>query len=494
VNVRLRPIATAVLLLTFMLSPRTALAHGHLEHSDPAAGDTIARLPRLLRLDFTETPELAFTSAVLLGPEQDTVPLSALRYAADSRRAVIAEIGAHQKFGTYTVIWRMAGSDGHPTRGQFTFIVRASAGDANADDARPSPAGEAAGRVAVPGQGAPPAAHHPTAADRDDSSFDASSPVYVLIRWVQFSGLLLIFGAIAFSSVVLGRLRRMERPRSYTIAWTRQRTARIALSATALVAVAAFLRLWAQSYSMHGGRALDLGLVGAMLTHTVWGWAWLAQVVGVLIAAVGFAQAQLDVAKGWRLATLGAAILSFTPALSGHAISTPNLTFLAVTLDAVHVIAAGGWLGSLFFVVAAGVWEALRLEDAERGRAVADLVNAFSPTALTFAAITVVTGAITAWLHLGSVSALWDSEYGQRLLLKLAILSIVVATGAYNWLRVRPRLESERGAIRLRRSASVELVVGLLVLLATAVLVATPTATEVAALSARSSTSPRDAG
>jgi len=239
---------------------------------------------------------------------------------------------------------------------------------------------------------------------------------------------------------------------------------------------------------------MDLGLVGAMLTHTVWGWAWLAQVIGILITALGFAQAQLDVAKGWHLAMLGAAILSFTPALSGHAISTPNLTFLAVTLDAAHVIAAGGWLGSLFFVVAAGVWEALRLEESERGRAVADLVNAFSPTALAFAAITVVTGAITAWLHLGSVSALWESEYGQRLLLKLAILSVVVATGAYNWLGVRPMLGNERAAIRLRRSASVELAVGLLVLLATAVLVATPTATDVAALSARQSTSPRDSG
>ena len=68
------------------------------------------------------------------------------------------------------------------------------------------------------------------------------------------------------------------------------------------------------------------------------------------------------------------------------------------------------------------------------------------------------------------------------LLLKLAVLSVVAATGAYNWLRVKPTLGDARGATRVRRSASIELTVGLLVLLVTAILVATPTSVDVAAL------------
>lgn len=484
-NGRLRLLLTFGVFLVQVLVPQTAFAHGNLRRAEPAAGTTIARLPRLLRLDFTETPELAFTSATLLGPNQDTVPLSALRYAPDSRRAVIAEIGAHEIAGTYTVIWQMAGSDGHPMHGRYTFQVRPTAGRADAGDASLSPAGEAAGRLVAPGQGTLPTSHHPAPATIDGSSFDASSPLYVVVRWAQFTGLLLIFGAIAFSSVVLGRLDRMETTHPHTIASTRQRAAGIALSATTLLGVAALLRLGSQSYAMHGARALNFGLISGMLTRTVWGWAWIAQVVGVVIAAFGFARARVDLANGWRLATLGAVVLAFTPALSGHAISAPTLPLLAVVLDAVHIIAAGGWLGSLFFVLTAGVHQALRLEPPARGGAVADVVNAFSPTALTFAAITVVTGAITAWLHLGSVAALWRSEYGQRLLLKLAILSVVGATGAYNWLRVRPGLGTESAAGHLRRSASIELVVGVLVLLATAILVATPTATDVAALSSR---------
>ena len=470
-------------LLAFALTPRAAFAHGNLKSSEPAAGASIAQPPRFLRLDFTEAPELAFTRVALIGPDRDTVPLSALRFATDSRRSVLADVSAARQAGRYTVVWQMAGTDGHLTHGRFSFTVRSAALEAGTVDSEASPPRAAAGQIAPTGQTVPPASHHQAATDSVDAFFDASSPLYVAIRWVEFIGLLIVFGAIAFSVFVLRALARMERPRAYTIAWTRQRVAYGGQLAAALVGVTALLRLWAQEYSVHGDRALDVALVGATLAQTVWGWAWIAQLLGVVIASVGFGLARLDLQKGWRIAVLGAGILAFTPALSGHAISSPSLTRLAVVADAVHVFGAGGWLGSLLFVVTSGIAEALRLEESARGRAVADLVNAYSPTALVFAGITALSGVVSAWIHLGTLPALWQSEYGQRLLLKLAILSVVAGTGAYNWLRLRPRLGSERGAARVRRSASVELTVGVLVLLATAILVATPTAVDVAAIS-----------
>ena len=131
-----------------------------------------------------------------------------------------------------------------------------------------------------------------------------------------------------------------------------------------------------------------------------------------------------------------------------------------------------------------GIPVALRLAERERGPAVAELVNAFSPTALLFAGTIVTTGVFAAWLHLGAVRALWETTYGKTLLVKLAVLSVVAATGAYNWLRVRPALGDAEGARRVRRSAAVELAVGLVVLAVTAVLVATPTAVDLAAIPA----------
>ena len=177
----------------------------------------------------------------------------------------------------------------------------------------------------------------------------------------------------------------------------------------------------------------------------------------------------------WGLATVGAVALAFTPALSGHAASTPGYAFIAVVSDAVHVIGASGWLGSLLIVVIVGIPAAMRLERDQQGAAVANLVNAFSPTALTFAGITVVTGVFAALLHVGTIPNLWETQYGRTLLIKLGVLSAVALTGAYNWLRVRPALGSPQSARRLKRSATVELAIAALVLAVTAVLVATPT-------------------
>ena len=107
---------------------------------------------------------------------------------------------------------------------------------------------------------------------------------------------------------------------------------------------------------------------------------------------------------------------------------------------------------------------------------VAELVNAFSPTALMFAGLVTATGVFAAWMHLGALPALWQTTYGRTLLIKLALLSAMAFTGAYNWLRVKPTLGQAEGAVLIRRSATIEVIVGIIVLLVTAVLVATPTA------------------
>ena len=104
-------------------------------------------------------------------------------------------------------------------------------------------------------------------------------------------------------------------------------------------------------------------------------------------------------------------------------------------------------------------------------------MRAFSPVALACAGVVAVTGVAAAWWHLGALSALWTSAYGRTLLLKLGLLTLVAAIGAYNWRRVRPTLGHEPGARRLQRSSAAELAVGALVVTVTAVLVATPTHT-----------------
>jgi len=60
-------------------------------------------------------------------------------------------------------------------------------------------------------------------------------------------------------------------------------------------------------------------------------------------------------------------------------------------------------------------------------------------------------GAAQAIGLVGSLHALRDTAYGQRLLLKLGLLVVLLATGAYNWRVVRPTLGTRNASRRLVR-------------------------------------------
>jgi putative copper export protein len=246
--------------------------------------------------------------------------------------------------------------------------------------------------------------------------------------------------------------------------------------------IVAFARLYTQSYAIHGASdAMNAGMMHSMVRDTTWGTAWFVQLIAALIGALAFAVASRartrtgTVTAASTIATVCVLVLAFTPAFSGQAAASPQFTGLAIASDGLHVLGAGGWLGTLLVILAVGLPLVLSAEDPDRGGMVADLINGFSPAALTFASVVVLTGIIAAWLHLGRFSALWSSSYGRALLIKLAVLVPLIGTGAYNWRRVRPVLGDSVAASRLRRSATVELIIGTLVILITAVLVALPT-------------------
>jgi copper transport protein len=104
----------------------------------------------------------------------------------------------------------------------------------------------------------------------------------------------------------------------------------------------------------------------------------------------------------------------------------------------------------------------------------ARLVRAFSPIALSGAFLVVGAGVLLGVAYVGSLEALWGTTYGKMLLIKIALLAVTAALGAYHWKSLTPRLDSVQGASVFRGSAAVELTLAALLLGATAVLVALP--------------------
>lgn len=450
------------LTLVFLLSaviPRLAWGHGGLKNSSPAANSVMSKRVTEIRLGFSEAPEPAFTSVTLI--RSGAVATTLGKPGIEGLTAVF-KLDKPLPSGSYVVAWKTAGRDGHPVTGRFTFSV------VNAD--AKSTTGPDRDALVPPG-----AMHHDPASMPTGPGFNAESPGYVVIRWLQFVALVALLGGFAFWHAVLRILRRRDDNIPYLHAM-HGRVERIAMIAAFALMLLSLLRLIAQSYAMHGPGESVFAAMAPMISGTTWGLGWMLQLVGSSVAAGGLWMTRINRKAGWGVATLGAIAIAFSPALSGHAASAPERTSLAIVADAIHVIGAGGWLGSLLFVLLVGIPSALRLEDDQKSSAVARLVNAFSPTALVFAGATVATGATAAWLHIGSVRGLFETSYGFTLIAKLSVLAVVAATGAYNWLRVKPALDRPDGAKLLGRTATVELAVALLVLAVTAVLVATPTA------------------
>jgi putative copper export protein/methionine-rich copper-binding protein CopC len=473
----LRGIAPAALLLLLLsvVFPHDAAAHQRLLGTEPTRDAVAAEAPRELRLRFNEPVQLAFTQVVLIGPDGQPVALGSPGVVADSMTVLAVPIEGSLLAGGYTVRWSTASRDGHPVRGEYTFSIAENAAGLRAAGSAATVPGERGATATAPGQTSPPPEHHVTA-DVTGAGFQADSPGYVLVRWATYLALVGLIGAVAFSVLVLGYLRRRGSPDdTELIADSSRRAAGVGLGFAALLLLVNVARLYAQSLAMHGPEhVLDGERVATLLGQTIWGWGWLIQAGATLLAAVGFSLARGGRYAGWAIAAVAGLALAVTPALSGHAATmSGSLGLLVIAADALHVLAAGGWLGGLLVLLVAGLPAAVRQGSARRGPAAAALVRAFSPTALLFASLLVLTGIFAAVIHSSSLDALLGSRYGTLLLIKLGIFMLVFGIGAYNFLRVRPALGDDTGTTRLRRSAGVEIAVGAAVLLVTAMLVAT---------------------
>lgn len=187
----------------------------------------------------------------------------------------------------------------------------------------------------------------------------------------------------------------------------------------------------------------------------------------LVLAGVGFALVRAVRSAGWATAAVCILVAVLQPLYTGRG---------AGKVNAVHILAASTWIGTLLVLTIAGIRGVTRSagSGAQRAKLVGDLVNAFSPLALTASAIVALTGLTTAWMHLKRLSSLWTTSYGITLVVKLILVAIVVFLGAWNWRRVRPSLGGEGTEHGIRRSATMELTFAGLVLLATAVLVTLP--------------------
>ena len=299
-----------------------------------------------------------------------------------------------------------------------------------------------------------------------------ASTLLSLANWLTYLAYLGLTGSVAGQLVILPLAVRHGVDADPAWPVVTRRFLGVATTAALLLLVASAARLYAQTYSVFGlDEPITTELLKLVALETRWGGQWWPQLIVTVVAVCGVATIWILPRAGWWLCALCVAGLAIAFPMTGHAMAHAEGVALAWTLQAGHIVAVGLWLGTLTAVFCAIV--ALRAMPGQDHQ-VAALVHTFSPVAVGAVSAVVVTGAWTTVLYLDGWSDLWRTPWGRALILKVVLVCGTGAVGAYNWRKLRPRLGTSAATGVLIRSSRLELVLGGLVLIATAILVHLP--------------------
>jgi copper transport protein len=395
-----------------LLLPLTADAHALVVRSDPAAGTSLAHVPRALTITFSEVPEPSLSSIQVLDGSAKLVSAAPAHVVPGSELQMAVPLEPLLN-GVYTVRWKtVSRDDGHSSSGTFTFGVGSSAYAASAGP--------------VPALAAPPTS--------------ASAPV-VAGHWVFYVGLgLLVGGAWVSLFALRGTARRL-----------------LLVTLSGAFALLAGLVVYGVAQAAADGTPL------AELPSTSLGLGLVAQAVPGLGAAacveVALFRRGRSRSAALVAATAFAAVTILVHVLTTHAASS-RIALLEVSVQWAHLAAFATWIGGLAaLLIAVG---------SQPSPAKAAAVRRFSQVAAVSLVVIGLTGLLRAVDEVAAWGAVLGSLFGQLVLVKVALLVTLAALGGWNRFRSVPAVErSLRG---LRRVGRLEIGVAAVTLAASAIL------------------------
>jgi copper transport protein len=379
---------------------RGGAAEGHANYirSNPAADARLVKAPTEVRIEFSEPPDPRGSDIQVLDTTGKRHDKGDVGPSGDPNglRVSLEPIPD----GGYTVAWTTTSAvDGHTTKGSFAFVV--------GNGPLPPP-------PAVPETAPPP------------------TPLEIAGRALSYAGIALGLGTAFFVLFVA--------PASTD---PRRESSLLGLAGALIVAGSLALivdqgaKLPQRLGVMLGVRAFA-GLVLAAVSITPR--LALMRPVGALAGGGVMTIGPFATFRPRRMIALAAGIAAaMTATLVSHATALGSLK--SMTLDFVHVLSVSVWTGG----VVALLWCVLlarRDETAEDARALGATVWRFSVTAMIATAVLITAGVLQAFDRLVLINDLYETPYGIALAVKIVLVLVALAIGAFNLLRWGPRLRA----------------------------------------------------
>jgi len=404
-------------------------AHANYVRSNPDSDARLIKPPTEVRIEFSEPPDPKGSDIEVLDTKGKRYDKGDVRPSGDPNglRVSLEPIPD----GGYTVAWTTTSAvDGHTTKGSFAFVV--------GNGPLPPP-------PAVPESVPPP------------------SPLEIAGRALSYAGIALGLGTAFFVLFIA--------PAGID---PRRESSLLGLAGALIVAGSLALmidqgvKLPPRLGVMLGVRAFA-GLVLAMVAITPR--LALMRPVGALAGGGVMTIGPFATFRPRRMIALAASIAAaMTATLVSHATALGSLKSMA--LDFVHVLSVSVWTGG----VVALLWCALlvrRDETAEDARALGSTVWRFSVTAMIAIALLISAGVLQAFDRLVLINDLYETPYGIALAMKILLVLVALAIGAFNLLRWGPRLRAGlRARTALVRDTVAETAIFVLIIVAASFLTA----------------------
>ena len=177
--------------------------------------------------------------------------------------------------------------------------------------------------------------------------------------------------------------------------------------------------------------------------------------------------------EGGVRAPLAALLVLIGMVCTTHSVSRLEHTALMIGASTLHQVGAYCWLGGLpYFLVVLN-----RATAADRAR----LALRYSHLCVAGVAMILLSAVLKAWFYIGSVAAVYGSQYGAMSATKFAMLLTLLCFGAGNFLAAR-RLAGDVALLdRVRRFVEVEMIIGLAVMFVAGALTSLPPAVDLGA-------------